>query len=153
MPSAYQISHAADAIRVVGLELRTHNGEAMHTIGPHWGRFMADGWADRVPGRVGSDVYAVYTHFEHAGLNNTGWYSLVIGVAVEATATVPAGLVQAVIPAGRKAVFASAPGQPQAVVQAWQTVWATELPKTFVADAERYQADGQISLLIGLHPQ
>ena len=42
-------------------------------------------------------------------------------------------------------------GRPDQVGAVWQTIWPRDdLPKAFVADFERYRADGQIDILIGL---
>ncbi len=142
-----------DAIHIVGLELRTHNEEAQRTIPPHWERFAREGVLARIPGKRSGAVWAVYTHFEHAGLNNQGLYSLVLGAEVPADAEVPAGLVRAVLPACERAVFEAEPGRPESVVGAWREAWSrTDLPKSFVADAERHAEDGRIEVLVGLHP-
>lgn len=114
-----------DAITVVGIELRTSNLEAMHTIPPHWQRFGQEGVLDRIAGRVDGDVLAVYTHFAHAGRDNTA--------------------------ASRRAVFPVLPAHFDRVGPVWGAVWAqTTLPKTFVAEYERYGAQGDISISIGL---
>lgn len=142
-----------DALHVIGIELRTSNLEAARTIPPFWQRLSQERVLEQLPGRLSDDVYAVYTHFEHAGLSNDGLYSLVIGAALPAQAPVPAGMVRVVAPAGRRAVFDVEHGRPDLVGAAWAGIWAhDELPKTFVADYERYGADGRIDIWIGLHP-
>ena len=139
------------AIRIIGLELRTSNDEAMQSIPPHWQRFFAEGVLARIPDKCSDTVFAVYTHFENAGLNNQGLYSLIIGAEVSADAPVPAGLSHCVIPAGKRAVFEAPTGQPEHIGETWQEVWSrSDLPKTFVAEYERYQADGRIEVWIGL---
>lgn len=146
--------HQAQAIHVIGIELRTSNGEAFSTIPGHWQRFTAEGVAARVRGRLSDDVYAVYTNFQNAGHDNQGIYSLVIGVAVPPDAQVPAGLTRVVIPASARAVFPVDQGRFDKVGEAWQAVWRRDdLPKTFVADYERYQADGTIDILVGVDKQ
>jgi predicted transcriptional regulator YdeE len=128
----YHLAQQGAAITVIGIELRTTNAEAMQTIPPLWQRFAQDAVQASIPGKVDGDVLAVYTHFEHAGLNNTGLYSLVIGAQVTPGTAVPASRFDLVGPA-------------------WQAVWAhTDLPKTFVAEYERYAANGDISISIGL---
>ena len=144
-------THQTQAIRVIGLELRTSNDVAMQTIPPHWQRFFAEGVLAQIPGKQSDTVYAVYTHFEHAGLNNEGLYSLIIGAQVNADAPVPAGLTHCVIPAGPRAVFDAPKGQPERIGETWHEVWSrNDLAKTFIAEYERYQADGSIDVWIGL---
>ena len=141
----------AQAIHVVGIELRTTNLEAMQTIPPHWQRFGQEEVLAHIPAKLDGDVYAVYTHFENAGANNTGLYSLVIGAAVPASADVPAGMVRVVIPASRRAVFEVEPARFEQVGPTWVEIWGrTDLAKTFIAEFERYSADGRIAISIGL---
>ncbi|WP_114972843.1 GyrI-like domain-containing protein [Rhodoferax ferrireducens] len=143
----------AQAITVVGIELRTSNAEAMQTIPPHWQRFGQEGVLANIGFRRSDDVFAVYTHFENAGSNNTGLYSLVIGAAVPADAPVPAGMVRVVVPASPRVVFGVEKGRFDLVGAAWQAIWArTELAKTFVAEYEQYRASGDITISIGLSP-
>lgn len=147
----YHLALQDEAMTVVGIELRTTNQEAMQTIPPHWQRFGQEGVLDRISGRLDGDVLAVYTHFAHAGRDNTGLYSLVIGAQVAPDAPVPAGMVRVVVPASRRAIFPVLPASFDRVGPAWGAVWAqTTLPKTFVAEYERYAAHGDISISIGL---
>lgn len=141
----------AQAIHVVGIELRTTNLEAMQTIPPHWQRFSAEGVLGHIKGRLSDEVYAVYTHFENAGSNNQGLYSLVIGTAVPASAGVPPGMVRVVVPASKRAVFAVEPGRHDLVGPTWMEIWGrTDLAKTYIAEFERYSPDGTIQISIGL---
>jgi len=142
------------AIHVIGIELRTSNDEAFNTIPAHWQRFTAEAVPARVPGKLSDDVYAVYTNFQNAGRDNQGIYSLVIGVAVPPAATPPAGLARAVIPASARAVFPVEKGRFDLVGQAWQAIWQHGgLKKTFIADYERYRADGTIDILVGVEKE
>ena len=141
----------SQAIHVVGIELRTTNLEAMQTIPPHWARLAQEDVLAHIPDKLDDEVYAVYTHFENAGSNNVGIYSLVIGAPVPASAEVPEGMVRVVIPASKRAVFEVEPGRVDLVGAKWMEIWGnTELPKTFIADYERYSADGKIAISIGL---
>lgn len=141
----------SQAIHVVGIELRTTNLEAMQTIPLHWQRFGKEEVLAHIPSKLDGDVYAVYTHFENAGANNTGLYSLVIGAAVPASADVPAGMVRVVIPASKRAVFDVEPARFDLVGAKWMEIWShTTLAKTVIAEYERYSADGKIAISIGL---
>lgn len=141
-----------DAITVVGIELRTDNTMAAQTIPPHWQRFGQENVLAAIANKRGEDVFAVYTHFAHAGSNNNGLYSLVIGAAVAPDAPVPAGMVRVVVPASPRAVFAVEKGRFDLVGAAWQTIWQrSDLAKTFIAEYERYHANGDITVSIGLN--
>lgn len=141
----------AKAITVIGIELRTSNTVAAQTIPPLWQRFAQDNVLANIDGRLGDDVFAVYTHFEHAGSNNTGLYSLVIGAAAAPDMPVPQGMVRVVVPASPRAVFGVEKGRFDLVGAAWQDIWQRDdLAKTFIAEYEQYHANGDISVSIGL---
>ena len=140
-----------DAITVVGIELSTSNTVAAQTIPQHWQRFTQQAVLASILAKRSDDVFAVYTHFEHAGRDNPGLYSLVIGAAVAPDAAVPAGMVRVVVPASPRAVFCVEKGRFDLVGACWQTIWQrNDLAKTFIAEYEQYHANGDISVSIGL---
>jgi predicted transcriptional regulator YdeE len=142
----------ARPLTIVGIELRTSNAEAFSTIAPHWQRFSGEGVLARIPAKASDDVYAVYTHFEHEGIDNNGCYSLIIGAAVDGLREVPPGMVSAVVPPSRRVVFPVERGRHDLVGATWQRIWSeTGLRKTFIADYERYQPNGDIDICIGVH--
>ncbi|WP_050476244.1 GyrI-like domain-containing protein [Herbaspirillum rhizosphaerae] len=150
MTPAYQ-DHA---IHVVGIELRTGNAQAFQTIPLHWQRFFQEKVTTAVEGKMSDDVYAVYTHFQNAGINNHGIYSLVIGLAVDpgAELPLPAGFSRAVVPASYRVVFPVEANRPENVGEAWKKIWEySDFPKTYIADYERYRSsDGTIDISIGV---
>lgn len=150
-----QVTQQPQALHVVGIALRTHNGEAFETIPPHWAAFSQSQLADRLPHRLSDDVYAVYTHFENAGVDNSGFYTLVIGHEVPGhmAELPPEGLTHVVAPASLRAVFPVEKGRFDLVGAQWQAIWAMrDLQKTTLADYERYQPDGSIDIHIGVPP-
>jgi predicted transcriptional regulator YdeE len=144
------------ARRIVGLALRTDNTRGFQDIPAHWQRFVADGVHGRIAQRCNDDVQAVYARFENLDeLPRTGIgqlrYTLLIGAEVPAGTEAPPGLDAIDVPAQTCAVFAVPPGQPQQVGACWQRIWQEhDLPRAFLADVERYQADGRIDILVGL---
>lgn len=140
-----------EQFRVIGLPLRTNNGEASETIPAHWAAFSQ---AD-VAGQLGieGDLYGVYTEHENEGQNNLGDYTLVIGYRVGADHPVPSGLVAATIPASRREVVVLEPERPDLVGAAWETIWKRDdLALSYLADFERYGRDGSIEISLGLRP-
>jgi predicted transcriptional regulator YdeE len=143
--------HLTEAISIIGLELCTNNEEAFQTIPAHWQRFGTEGILETIPNKLSSDVYAIYTHYEHEGVNNTGTYSLVIGAAVSSLEPVASGLTRIQLPASSYQVFPVQQGRPDLVGQAWQTIWQQDTSgRTFIADGERYRSDGTIDILLGV---
>jgi predicted transcriptional regulator YdeE len=136
---------------VVGIELRTSNDQAMETIPPHWRRFAEEGVLACIPNKASDEVLAVYTHFEHEGIDNRGVYSLIIGAPVDGLREVPPGMVSTVVPASPRAVFPVERARPDLVGAAWQHIWQrNDLQKTFIADYERYGPHGEIDIHIGI---
>jgi predicted transcriptional regulator YdeE len=144
------------ARRIVGLPLRTDNTRAFETIPAHWQRFMGEAVPGRIAGACGPDLYAVYANFENLDVLAGGditqlRYTLLIGLEVPAGSAAPEGLQAVDLPAQTCAAFAVPSGQPQQVGAHWQQIWArNDLARAFVADAERYQPDGRIDILVGL---
>jgi predicted transcriptional regulator YdeE len=138
-------------LHILGLALRTSNERAFDEIPRHWQRFHSE-WGSRgVPGHVGGDLFAVYTDFPHAGIDNRGEYTLVIGAQIAADAAQPPGLVAVLIPAGRYALFDVARGHPERVGDRWRDVWADgTIDKSFRCDYERYRANGDIAIHVGI---
>ena len=141
-------------LTVAGIALRTNNLDAAETIPPQWGAFFDGGGVTQIPHRLGDDVIAVYTGFANEGENNDGDYTFVIGCIVPEGSAPPQGLATVTVPASDRLVFPVAAGRPDLVGAAWQQIWArTDLAKTFVADFERYSAEGDIEISIGVRPQ
>jgi predicted transcriptional regulator YdeE len=60
-------------------------------------------------------------------------------------------MLRVVAPASERAMFSVEHGRFDLVGAAWKQVWQwSERPKTFIADYERYRAEGAIELLIGV---
>ncbi|GAA1165033.1 AraC family transcriptional regulator [Microbacterium oxydans] len=136
-------------LRVAGIPLRTNNREAMETIPPHWAAFVEADVAGRLG--AGGDVYAVYTEHEHAGVDNLGDYTLVIGHRVPEGVAASDGLVVVTVPASEREVIILEPGRPDLVAEAWQRIWERDdLDLSYLADVERYGQDGAIEISLGL---
>jgi predicted transcriptional regulator YdeE len=141
---------AVTGVKIVGLKTRTTNERAFEEIPSHWQRFFSEGGPTRIPGAISDTVYAVYADFEHEGRDNQGTYSFIIGAEVPASAPVPEGLVGVEIPTARRAVFPVEKGHPEKVGDEWRKIWATDLPKTFVCDYEKYEKEGVINIFVGV---
>ncbi len=140
-----------EAIRVVGLELRTTNERAFEDIPAHWERFHREGWRERIPNRACDDVVAVYTNFEHEGIDNRGVYSLIIGAQVSDMRLLPFGLTSVAIASARRAVFSVEKGHPERVGERWRDIWARgDIVKAYVCDYARYGANGEIDIFVGI---
>jgi predicted transcriptional regulator YdeE len=141
----------ASTLTIIGLELRTDNEVAGQTIPAHWQNFAEQKVLERIPNALSSDVYAVYTHYQNPGQNNLGIYSCVIGAAVSSGATVPEGLIAIELPASSYQIVQVPTGRPDLVGETWASIWQQDpSSRTFIADFERYDADGTIEIWLGV---
>ena len=150
-----------DEFQVVGIVARTTNAKEMSgegIIGSQWGKFYKDGILDKIPDKVDSTIYAVYTVYES---DRNGEYDFVIGAKVSSAPVIPPGMVARKIPKGRYAVVMTASGPVQQVVpQAWKEVWDLEdnkqIRRAYKADFEVYDQrsrdpqNSQVDLYIGI---
>jgi len=148
---------------VIGIQARTGNADEMTgdgAIPKQWTRFFKEGIADKIPNKVDSTIYAVYTGYAS---DRNGEYDFIIGMKVSSVSDVPPGMVAKKVPRGKYAVVTSAKGQvAQVVPQAWQRVWGLEDNKqlggarAYKADFEVYDQrsqnpqDSQVDLYVGL---
>ena len=148
---------------IIGIQIRTSNAKEMTGQGDipkQWSMFYKEGIADRIPHKVGSTIYAVYTNYAS---DYNGEYDFIIGMKVSNVADIPPGMVAKKIPKGRFAIITSAKGPVEQVVpQAWQSVYSLDESKqlggvrAYKADFEVYDQrsqkprDAQVDLYVGL---
>jgi predicted transcriptional regulator YdeE len=148
---------------VVGIQVRTSNAKEITGSGAipkQWEKFFKEGIADKIPNKVDSTVYAVYTGYAS---DYNGEYDFIIGMKVSRLSDVPPGMVAKKIPGGKYAVVTSAKGPVAKVVpQAWQRVYSLDDnnqlggARAYKADFELYDQrsqnpqDSQVDLYVGL---
>ena len=126
---------------IIGIEVRTNNAQEKTdkgAIGKQWGRFYQEGLLQKIPGKVDSTIYSVYTDYQS---DRNGDYTYVIGAKVSNTSAVPAGMVAKKVPAQKYAVITVANGPVQTVIaQAWQEIWSLD-DKGQLGGKRAYKAD------------
>jgi predicted transcriptional regulator YdeE len=148
---------------VIGIQVRTSNAKEFTgggAIPKQWDRFFRDGIAGKIPNKVDSTIYAIYTNYAS---DHNGEYDFIIGMKVSRASDVPPGMVSKQVPSGRFAVITSAKGPAaQVVPKAWQRVYDLDDNKqlggarAYKADFELYDQrsqnpqDSQVDLYIGL---
>lgn len=145
---------------VIGIAARTTNAKEAGPDGvipKQWQRFFQETVADKVPHRVGTNTYAVYTAYAS---DHNGEYTYVLGVKVEHGTAPPAGLVSVDLPGGSYAVVTSDKGPPaQVVPAAWRRIFQLEeegkLHRAYKSDFEVYDQrsqnpqDAQVEIFLG----
>jgi predicted transcriptional regulator YdeE len=148
---------------VIGIQALTSNADEMTgdgAIPKQWARFFKEGIADKIPNKVDSTIYAVYTGYAR---DRNGEYDFIVGMKVSGVSDIPPGMVATKVPGGTYAAVTSAKGPvAQVVPQAWQQVWSLDDHKqlggarAYKADFELYDQrsqnpqDSQVDLYLGL---
>lgn len=143
-----------EPIYILGLELRTTNdhGQSFKDIPPFWEKFFKEGCITKIENKLADDIYGVYTDFENKGKNNQGMYSLIIGCPVAQNTVIPDGYKLIKIPAGNYLEFPVEKNRNDKVGEAWQKIWSIQDKQNwlFNCEFERYSANGDICILIGI---
>jgi predicted transcriptional regulator YdeE len=135
------------AFTVIGPHVRTNNAAEMSgqdgKIGPLWQRFMG-GEAETIPGSIDPQtIFAVYSNYES---DETGLYDLTLGKGVDSEHQAPANMRVLHIPAARYLVFPVAAANPDAIKNAWVSIYAhfeqyQAQRRAFTYDFERYSGN------------
>jgi predicted transcriptional regulator YdeE len=138
---------------VIGIQARTSNAKEVKgggAIPKQWDRFFKEGIADKIPNKVDSTIYAVYTNYAS---DYNGEYDFIVGMKVSSVPAVPLGMVVKKVPQGKYAVVASAKGPvAQVVPQAWQRIYTLDDNKQ-LGGARAYKADFEVYHQRSQNPQ
>ena len=115
-----------EGLTVLGIAAVTSN--AMETdpatgrIAGLWARFYREDVPNRIPMKRAPAVpLGVYTGYES---DHTGRYELTVGMAVDASAQTPDGLVRVSIPARPYLLFDAEGDMPRVVIDTWKEIWS-----------------------------
>jgi predicted transcriptional regulator YdeE len=148
---------------VIGIEARTNNAKEATSeavIGSQWQKFFKDGVLDKIPNKVDSNMFAVYSAYAS---DRNGDYDHLIGAKVSDASIVPPGMVLKKIPSGKYACVTSDTGPVgKVVVEAWQEIWSLEDtaqlggPRAYKSDFEVYDhrsrdpQNSQVDICVGI---
>lgn len=133
-----------DQFFVVGIETRTSGDSEMSGDGAIpglWQKFAQEHILVKIPNKLDSTVYALYTDYGHGRM---GDYTVVIGARVKDQSKAPEGMVLKTVPAGQYAVLTSEKGPaPTVIPTAWQKIWALE-DKDQLGSKRAYKVDFEV---------
>lgn len=145
-------AQAINGFHVVGLSCVTSNkdGQATGDINALWQRFFEEDLLHKIEDRAENVIYAVYSDYEG---DHTAPYRITIGCKTNASAQDLAdGLHKIHVPTSHYAMFAARGEQPKALLQTWEGIWKSNLPRTFATDLEiygpRFFEDGLHEILV-----
>ena len=128
-----------DGFTLIGLNLNkktiNEGGQSGIDCGNLWQRFEQGQWAERIPEKLGNEIYAVY--YEYEG-DHTNPFLYFIGCKVKSGTEVPASMESLVIPQGYyRKVTAKGP-MPGCMVNAWKDIWLSDMDRAYRFDFEIY---------------
>lgn len=123
---------------VIGLSVRTRNKDQQmaHDIQNLWKDFMQPEVIQTIPNKVEDTLYGIYTDYEDGV---AGYYKAVVGCKVDNLENIPEGMTGITIKQGDYSKF-TAKGDitKDAIPNAWETIWKTNLKRKFTTDFEVY---------------
>lgn len=125
------------SFKIIGLAIRTTNAGAksQKDIGELWGRFTREEVFEKIPDKIDSEVYCLYTDYED-GAN--GHYTTIIGARVSSLERIPEICIGKTIPASKYRIYHSQGKLPEVVVDTWTEIWNSDTPRKFQADFDIY---------------
>ncbi len=131
------IACKVEKIFVVGLSIVTSN-ETFQTEGvPLWGRFFTDNIAEKIPGRVNSDLLAVYTNYQG---DFTKPFTYILGCEVANLNQIPEGMVGLEIDEATYSLYTAKGEFPGSMLETWRAIW-TSTNRAYTTDFEVYPSD------------
>jgi predicted transcriptional regulator YdeE len=126
-----------DAFTIIGISVRTTNkdGQSANDIGQLWQQFIGENLVARIPGKLSSEIYCIYTDYES---DFTGAYTTYIGCRVDPAAAVPEGFVRKDIPQANYQRIESRGKLPDCVAESWMAIWQSEIDRAYLADFDVY---------------
>jgi predicted transcriptional regulator YdeE len=143
--------------RLIGLALKSkttnENGQSMIDCGNLWQLFVTGSYADKIPGKLGSELFAVYYNYEG---DYTKPFSYFIGCKVKVETEVPEVMNSIMIPDGNYQLFKAKGKMPDCIGKAWQEIWSSDIQRVYMADFEVYgegsrnPADAEIDIYLSV---
>jgi predicted transcriptional regulator YdeE len=149
------------AFPVQGFKTRTTNAAegqpATAKIGPLWGQFFATMGAGKISVAPNdSSIYGVYSHYESDAHGAFDVTAAVASFGQSHDEAINDQLVSFTIAGGDYLVFRTRGAMPDAVIQAWQHIWAyfaaprEDFVRCFVTDFEQYIGADEVAVHIGV---
>lgn len=145
-----------EPFKVIGITVNTTNahGKSAEDIGQLWGKFMAEGTADRIPNKIDNNIFSVYTNYEG---DHSHAYDTILGCKVSSLDDIPEGMVGQSFDGGSYGKFIAKGDLTKGVVfGAWMEINQQKLDRVYTADFELYgekaqnPTDGEVEIFVGI---
>ena len=130
--------------KIIGIAVKTTNkdGQSAQDIGKLWQQFYVGKLFEKIPNKLSSDIYSIYTDYKS---DFTDEYTTIIGVQVSSLEDIPAGLIGRQFPSDNFEKYTAKGLMPEAIVEAWTDIWKRdkELGRKYTYDFEVYGEKSQ----------
>jgi predicted transcriptional regulator YdeE len=127
------------SFQLIGLALKTktsnENGQSGTDCGNLWHQFLTGDYANKIPGKLSKDIYAVYHSYEG---DHTMPFAYFLGCQAETGTPVPDGLDSLFIPGGKYQLFIAKGEIPDCITIVWKEIWKSGTCRSYKADFEVY---------------
>lgn len=128
-----------DDLKIVGLGIGTSNSgnQSARDIGELWRIFNEGRLIDKIPHKVNSDIYLVYTDYDS---DYTGAYTCMLGCQVKFFDNIPSDMVGRTFVAQNQKHYVASGKMPDAVIHIWEDIWRNDalLNRLYEFDYELY---------------
>lgn len=128
---------------IIGFAKRTtnENAQAVQDIPELWKHFLSNQFLDKIPNKVDSSIYSMYTDYEK---DYTKPYTTLIGCKVSSLENIPDGMIGRQIEGGTyKKITAKGKLADGIVYNKWVSIWNSDLKRAYSADFEIYGEKSQ----------
>ncbi len=125
-----------EPFKIIGISIRTtnENGQASKEIAELWGKFMSENILTKIPNKVDSDIYSLYTDYES---DHTKPYMAILGCKVEDLENIPNGMIGKSFDGGTYVKTTTKGDLMQGlVINQWEEIFEMKLDRTYDADFE-----------------
>lgn len=122
--------------QIIGISVRTsnQNNQAANDIPALWNQFITENVMNKIPNRIDSEVYSIYTNYEG---DHTQPYDTILGCKVSSLENIPEGMVGQEFEGGKVAKFTSKGNlEDNIIYKTWLDIWKADLDRTYTADFE-----------------
>ncbi len=146
-----------EPFQLIGITVRTtnENGQAAQDIGQLWSKLMGEGIVDKIPNKLDSSIYSMYTNYES---DHTKPYDTILGCKVSSLEDIPEGMVGQSFEGGTYGKFVCKGDLTKGLVSAsWFKIWEEDIDRVYTADFELYgekaqnPTDAEVDILIALN--
>ena len=128
-----------DAFKLIGLKLNNkttnESGQSGIDCGNLWQKFETENFAERIPGKLSDEIYAVYYDYEG---DYTKPFSYFIGCKVKIDTQNFQGMDSLIIPAGSYYKVIAKGKMPDCVANSWKKIWSSIIDRAYQFDFEIY---------------